>query len=205
MNKILSSPILKLIGMILLIPALLVNVFTAYILFAPNTFPKPFQLVYEYPEAAAPAGEHSEGGGSHTNGEVAPQPAVSEPQSGHTGGVEQGIMFDTGTKIINLAEPSGRRYIRVNIVLEIYPSNPDYVNLEHEAQNHYLEEFNQEIEDSLPIINDSLISELSSKTFEEVYTAEGKEKIREEIVTLLNEKLADHHIMNVYFTEFVVQ
>jgi len=66
-------------------------------------------------------------------------------------------------------------------------------------------EFNQEVEDSLPIINDSLISELSSKTFEEVYTAEGKEQIREEIVTLLNEKLADHHIMNVYFTEFVVQ
>jgi flagellar FliL protein len=114
-------------------------------------------------------------------------------------------MFDTGTKIINLAEPTGRRYIRVNIVLEIYPTNPDYVNMGHEEQQHYLEEFNQEVEESLPIINDSLISELSSKTFEEVYTAEGKEIIREEIVTLLNEKLPDHHIMNVYFTEFVVQ
>lgn len=206
MNKLLSSPILKLVGMILLIPALLVNVFTAYIIFAPTTFPKPFHLVYQYPEMSGPVGESEEtpassgqgGGGEHQ----APDPESGE---GHEAEIAQGIMFDTGTKIINLAEPTGRRYIRVNIVLEIYPTNPDYLNLEHEEQNNYLEEFDQEIEESLPIINDSLISKLSSKTFEEVYTADGKEQIRQEIVTLLNEKLPGHHIMNVYFTEFVVQ
>jgi len=206
MNKILSSPILKLVGMVLLIPALLVNAFTAYIIFAPTTFPKPFHLVYQYPEATEPAGDHAAapapvdhgGGGEHQ---------VPAPETGgdHGGSISQGIMFDTGTKIINLAEPTGRRYIRVNIVLEIYPTNPDYVNMGHDEQQDYLETFNQEVEESLPIINDSLISELSSKSFEEVYTAEGKEIIREEIVTLLNEKLPDHHIMNVYFTEFVVQ
>jgi len=206
MNKILSSPIIKIIFMVLLIPALMVNVLTAYIIFAPNTFPKPFYLVYQYPGAAeaaaeaAPApAEHTNGGGSHA------QPAASHQGSGYAVEPGHGIMFDTGTKIINLAEPSGRRYVRVNIVLEFKPTNPDYLSMEHEEQSHYLEEFNAEIEEQLPIINDSLISKLSSKTFEEVYTSEGKEKIRQEIVTMLNEKITNHEIMNVYFTEFVVQ
>ena len=205
MNKFLSSPILKIILIVMLVPALLINFFMAYIIFAPNTFPKPFHLVYEYPGVPEVAAAESEtGDGSHTNGSMEPepaavQPAVQVPEPGH------GIMFDTGTKIINLAEPTGRRYIRVNIVLEFMPSNPDYQSLEHEEQNHYLDEFNQEISEKLPIINDSLISKLSSKTFEDVYTAEGKEIIREELVTLLNSRLPDHLILNVYFTEFVVQ
>lgn len=204
MNKIFSSPILKIILIVMLIPALMVNFLMAYIIFAPNSFPKPFHLVYEYPGITEAAAESAQIDGEYANGDMEPQPAVSEPglhipEPGH------GIMFDTGTKIINLAEPTGRRYIRVNIVLEFMPTNPDYQSLEHEEQNHYLEEFNHEIEEKLPIINDSLISMLSSKTFEEVYTADGKELIREELVTLLNERMPDHLIMNVYFTEFVVQ
>lgn len=199
MNKILSSPIWKVILMVLLVPALSLNFLMAYIIFVPNTFPKPFYLVYECSPGGAAVVENQEGAVVPQSTEEAP---AEESQVVKPG---QGIMYDTGTKIINLAEPNDPRYIWVNIVLEFMPSNPHYLEMEHEELNHYLEEFNHEIEDKLPIINDSLISMLSSKSFEDVYTTEGKELIRQEMVALLNEKLPSHQIMNVYFTEFVVQ
>jgi len=198
MSKFLSSPILKIILLVFLIPALVVNFLMAYIIFAPDTFPKPFYLMYTYPvvEEAPPEGEGSPEPEAESSGE---EDFLSGEASDH------GIMYDTGTKIINLAEPTGRRYIRVNIVLEFLPTDPGYLELEHEEQTHYLEEFDAEVNSRLPVINDSLISIFSSKTFEDVYTADGKEMIRQEIQLLLNERLADYTVMNIYFTEFVVQ
>jgi flagellar FliL protein len=54
-------------------------------------------------------------------------------------------------------------------------------------------------------MDDTVITLLSTKTYEELYTAEGKEHLREEIMTILSEKLPDLQIISVYFTEFVVQ
>ena len=57
----------------------------------------------------------------------------------------------------------------------------------------------------LPIMDDTVITLLSTKTYEDLYTAEGKENLRTEITRILSEKLTDLHILSVYFTEFVVQ
>jgi flagellar FliL protein len=46
---------------------------------------------------------------------------------------------------------------------------------------------------------------LSSKTLEEISTAKGKDKLKEQIVNQLNLRLRDGNVRNVYFTEFVVQ
>ncbi|MCJ7530409.1 MAG: flagellar basal body-associated FliL family protein [Anaerolineales bacterium] len=131
----------------------------------------------------------------------------------------QGIMFDTGTKIVNLAEPSGRRYIRANIVLEFAPDDIAYYLTPVEpasessggegktgaAQPTYAEKFKTELEDKRPLIDDTIITLLSSKSFESIYTAAGKEQLRNEIMTLLNARMPEYRIILVYFTEFTVQ
>ena len=131
----------------------------------------------------------------------------------------QGIMIDTGTKIVNLAEPSGRRYIRANIVLEFAPDDVAYYLTPVEpasessggegktgaAQPTYVEEFKTELEGKQPLIDDTIITLLSSKSLESIYTAAGKEQLRNEITTLLNARMPEYRIIFVYFTEFTVQ
>jgi len=50
-----------------------------------------------------------------------------------------------------------------------------------------------------------VITLLSTKTYDDLYTADGKEKLRLEIMNDLSQRLPDLHIISIYFTEFVVQ
>jgi flagellar FliL protein len=55
------------------------------------------------------------------------------------------------------------------------------------------------------MINDTVITLLSSKSFDELYTAEGKEKLRLELMDKIQSMLIEDKILGVYFTEFVVE
>ena len=114
MKKVLK--ILGLVGKILLIimvvTSSLLSLAMAYIVFAPDDLPKPFYLSYLYPTPVP------------TLDPLIPLPVETAiPEEPVLPG--DGIMIDTGTKIINLAEPGGRRYIRINVVLEFVPPAED--------------------------------------------------------------------------------
>ena len=97
----------------------------------------------------------------------------------------------------------------------IYPLDPFIVNLVSNNANRYLKckidleldspDLQQEIDKKLPAIRDLIIRILSSKTVEEIQTAKGKEKLKEEIKRKINEILTTGEVRNVYFTEFVIQ
>ncbi|NUM47354.1 MAG: flagellar basal body-associated FliL family protein [Anaerolineales bacterium] len=183
--------------------ALGITFFMAYIMMAPDDWPKPFYLVYRIP-TAVPASEAvahaAEAEPVQASVPTEPPPAAEvEIRAG------QGLMVETGTKIVNLAEPSGRRYIKVNIVLEYAPTDLEYYTMGEEEKTEYLTEFYAEIETKQPVINDLLITLLSSQTFESVYTAEGKETLRTQIIDFINTRLPEYRVIFVYFTEFVVQ
>ncbi len=87
----------------------LISLATAYIMFAPDDFPKPFHLVYDYSRSALPA--------AMTSPTIEPTPTPHVYQPG------EGVMINMSTKIINLADPSGRKYIRLTVVLEFAPQD----------------------------------------------------------------------------------
>ncbi len=196
LEKILK--ILNVITQVILLITAFVSLITAYVVFAPDELPKPFRLVYDYDTSlSTPAASGAE---------------VSEPVVEETVETEaheiipgEGIMLNMSTKIINLVDPTGRKYIRVTIVAEFAPDNPEYESLPEEEKEAYLLEFEEKLNSRLPIMDDTVITLLSTKTYEDLYTAEGKEKLRAEIMQILSEKLVDLHIISIYFTEFVVQ
>lgn len=114
-------------------------------------------------------------------------------------------MLDTGTKIINLVDQTGRKYLRAGVVLEFYPPDAGYFSMVEEEKSAYEKAFNEEMALKLPVINDIIITLLSSQTFESVYTAEGKEMLRKKIQEQVNNQLPEYQVIFVYFTEFVVQ
>ena len=194
LTKILS--VLNVVSQVVLAIVAVISLVTAYVVFAPDDMPKPFHLIYDS-GAGAPSVESS----AQTIVVVTATPAPIEPE--YLPG--QGVMLNMSTKIINLVDPSGRKYIRLTVVVEFAPDNPEYNNLTAEEKATYLTEFNAKLNSRLPIMDDAVITLLSTKTYEDLYTADGKEKLRQEIMDILVKKLPDLKIISIYFTEFVVQ
>lgn len=185
--------ILQIFALVLMGIFSLTGLAAAYIIFAPDNLPKPFYLQYNYPTTPIDETLMAEG----------IEPTLAE--SNHTYVAGEGIMINTGSKIINVADPLGRKYIRITIVIEFAPSEPGYIEMPIEEKNTYVAEFTSEVTARLPIIDDAVITLISSKTFEELYTAQGKENLRLELSNLITQRLPDYHILTVYLTEFVVQ
>jgi flagellar FliL protein len=117
----------------------------------------------------------------------------------------EGVLFDVGTKVINLADPGGRRYLKVGIVLEFAPHDTAWYSMANEQRAELQALFETEMGSKQPVIEDLVISIISSKSFEQVYTLEGKEGLRQEIINRINQLLPTQLVMYVYFNEFVVQ
>ncbi len=115
-------------------------------------------------------------------------PSAKEKPMKSMDSMEVGPMFPLDTFTVNLLSDSGRRYLKVQMNLELDG-----------------EELAAELESKTAVVRDVVIRMLSSKTLEEISTAKGKDKLKEQIVNQLNLRLRDGNVRNVYFTEFVVQ
>lgn len=91
--------------------------------------------------------------------------------------------------VVNLVDEGDvPRFIRVNFSLELRPGS----NLE-------------EIEQKTAEIRDAIIVLLSSKTSRELFTIEGKDRLRDEILTRVNSRLHYATVSRVFFKEFIIQ
>lgn len=104
----------------------------------------------------------------------------------HVQADEVGKVIPLETFIVNLAGSKGRKVLKVNMELEIKGS--DVI---------------QEIENRKAQIRDFIIIILSSKSYDEVSTKEGKDSLRNEIKDNINSFLSKGKIINVYFTELI--
>ncbi len=99
---------------------------------------------------------------------------------------EVGKVIPLETFIVNLAGSKGRKVLKVNMELEVKGT-----------------EIIQEIDNRKAQIRDFIIIILSSKSYDEVSTKEGKDALRNEIKDNVNSFLSKGKIMNVYFTELI--
>jgi flagellar FliL protein len=99
-----------------------------------------------------------------------------------------GPLFTFDTFIVNLADPSGSRYLRMTMDVEV--DNNAVV---------------EEMKTRQPQLRDMVISIASNKTYEDISTTRGKLAIKEEIIRRFNLILKSGKVRNIYFTEFVVQ
>ena len=129
------------------------------------------------------------------------KPVEEKPAEGEEGKEEEGkeeapaeedlllgVMFPMDPFVVNLAGSEGKRFLKVTIFLEL--STP---------------EVHLELKENIQKVTDSILILLSSKAFEDVYTVQGKFKLKDEITTRVNRFLVVGHIKEAYFTEFIIQ
>ncbi len=122
-------------------------------------------------------------------------PEKKKKESGGHGGGDSAeaagdgpAVYGLKTFIVNLQDQSGGRYLKLTLNLEL--TSP---------------ESSGDLKVNDPKIRDSIIILLSSKSYSDIGTVEGKYKLRDEIVNRINQFLPDNSVKTAYFTEFVIQ
>ncbi len=109
-------------------------------------------------------------------------------ESGEAMKMAPGIMHEMEPFIVNLLDQDGRRYLKTTVELQI--GNKD-------------EE--KELVERIPQIRDAVLLLLTSKSFGDISTPEGKIQLRNELIARINQVLQRPTVRALYFTEFVVQ
>jgi len=99
-----------------------------------------------------------------------------------------GILWPMEPFIVNLADNTGERYLKVVIQLEVTD----------QENTVFLDELK-------PKFRDCVLDILASKSFSELMDINGKQRLRDDIASKLSKFLSKGKIVRVYFTEFVIQ
>ena len=119
-------------------------------------------------------------GGNTARGEIAEDKAKKANK-------DIGPTLALDTFIVNLIG-QGRSYLKTRIELELDNENTIV-----------------EINRRLPQLRDKILTTLSSKSFDDINTLEGKYQLRSELIASLNQYLVTGKVTNIYFTDFIVQ
>ena len=113
-------------------------------------------------------------------------PEIEEGKAKKTN-TDIGPIHTLDTFIVNLIG-QGRSYLKTRIELEL------------DSENTVVE-----INRRLPQLRDKILTTLSSKSFDDISTLEGKYQLRAELIASLNQYLTTGKVTNIYFTDFIVQ
>lgn len=114
--------------------------------------------------------------------------AVEEPVE--TKEKEMSIIYPLESFIVNLMDKSGygKRYLKTTVELEVGDEEAQQVLVENKAQ-----------------LRDTILLMLSSQTFAEISSIEGKIELKQTLLVRINRLLGGKKVRRLYFTEFVVQ
>jgi len=103
---------------------------------------------------------------------------------------EAKIVFPLESFIVNLADKAGlgKRYLKVTLALEV----------RDEEKKKIVEGYTVELRDTILLL-------LSSQSFSEISTMEGKLELKQALLSRINHALGGGVVQRLYFTEFVVQ
>lgn len=143
---------------------------------------------------------------------------------------EKGIILDLGEFILNLSDPSGKRYLKVNVALELSKAahDPTFLSINkvggHGGSGSYggdgyggggssapkeedpLAIIEKEMKQYKPAIRDAIISVLSTKTVEELSSLAGKELAKEQIKDAVDPIFrGEREVLRVSFGSFIIQ
>ena len=133
---------------------------------------------------------------------AAAPPAVKEPEPVHPG--PQYVLKE---RIINLADPTARRYVKVAMAIEMggAKEKEEMAKLSGEELIKKQAEFEKTLAPWAALIDDAVLSQISSRTTAELSTPEGRTQLKADIRDSINHVLHAEIATNVFFTQFVMQ
>ena len=100
----------------------------------------------------------------------------------------ESVICEMDTFMVNLADPGGKRFLKATMKLKV--SSPEALE-ECKSRNFEL--------------RDMLLILLSGRETQEVATVQDKLDLKKQLIETLNRALRRGQVMDVYFTEFLIQ
>lgn len=132
--------------------------------------------------------------------------------------IERGIIVDLGDFILNLCDEAQKKYLKVNVAIEVTQKETDFPKEEAPkgggghghgeapAPADPMDAIQKEMAQFKPAIRDAVITNLSSKTSSELASAAGKELAKEQIANDINSILGgEREVLRVSFGQFIIQ
>jgi flagellar protein FliL len=111
-----------------------------------------------------------------------------DEKGGAAAGEAGGELVSIPPLLVNLAEPQGRRYLKLALDVEC----KDKIAAD-------------ELNKNMAKVKDTLLLLLSSKTYEDLASMESKILLKKEVVERLTLVLGEQKVLRVYITEIVIQ
>lgn len=133
--------------------------------------------------------------------------------------IQRGIIVDLGDFILNLCDEAQKKYLKVNVAIEVSQKDTDFPKEEEQAKSSGhgghgaapapvdpMEAIQKEMAQFKPAIRDAVITNLSSKTSAELSSAAGKELAKEQIANDINSILGgEREVLRISFGQFIIQ
>lgn len=145
------------------------------------------------------------------------QETLDDSEDAVTDEIARGIVVDLGDFILNLCDETQKKYLKVNVAIEVTQKETDFPKEEAKSKGGHghgeapapvdpMELIQQEMNQYKPAIRDAVITNLSSKTSAELASTAGKELAKEQIANDVNSILAgEREVLRVSFGQFIIQ
>lgn len=129
-------------------------------------------------------------------------PAIPDP-----GPAQFGPMLALDTKVINLSltTPGGYKYAKIGLTIEMRPSAASFYEL------HGTERTKEEttelapFKDGVPLLIDAVGSTVAAHDSSTLNSAEGRSALKVELLAAAKKILGPENVIDVFFTDFVMQ
>lgn len=121
-------------------------------------------------------------------------------------GPELGPVYPIGEFIVNLSDP-GRRYLKTRLVLQM--AHDEKEGKQKGGGDHGGGDASDAVVAAMapyePLYKDAIITTLARQTVAKINAPGGRDTLKEELKTALNQRVPGKTVMDVYFTDFVIQ
>lgn len=100
-------------------------------------------------------------------------------------------VFPLDQFVVNLADPDHASFLRLGIELGVSKKMPA-------AESDKSSPF-------VPQVRDAILTVITSYQSSQLLAPDGKKKLKEQVLDVLKKKVPDLHVVDVYFTDFIVQ
>ena len=90
--------------------------------------------------------------------------------------------------VANLGSSGGRKFLKLTMSVEV-----DTLEL------------SDEVNQKMPQFRDTILLLLSSLSYDDIATLDGKQRLRNQVLNRINSQLSTGKVKNIYFSEFVMQ
>lgn len=118
---------------------------------------------------------------------------------------QQGVMLALEERVINLQSGGAYRYAKIGITVELRPETADFYALAGEVRAKTEATLVADRAAEIPILLDTIGSVVASRTSDDMTKLDGRASLKAELLAAIREDLGERTVLDVYFTDLVLQ